>query len=119
MYRLPSSLPVVLLALIFVECIPGALAADGQFTNLGEGTTSCGEWLDKRHQDAARVLPEAAWLLGFVTAASQYHVAGARNIADGLNGSGVDHWVDNYCGAHPLDNIDAAATALVNELAGR
>jgi hypothetical protein len=58
-------------------------------------------------------------VLGFLTAAGQYHVAGPGNIVRGLEGSGVDHWIDNYCAAHPLDNIDAAASALVHELSGR
>jgi hypothetical protein len=97
-----------------------AQASEGTFTNLGEGLSSCGEWLDKRRANPSRVIPESAWVLGFVTAASQYHVTGRpENIAHGLTGSGVDHWVDNYCATHPLDNIDTAASALVRELAQR
>jgi hypothetical protein len=66
------------------------------------------------------VIPEAAWVLGFLTAVSQYNVTGSpKNIVHGLTGSGVDHWVDNYCAAHPLDNIDEAASALVGELSRR
>ena len=99
---------------------PTRSAGDVPFTNLGEGLTSCGEWLDKRHSGTSRVIPEAAWVLGFVTAASQYTVTGSsKNIAHGLTGSGIDHWVDNYCAAHPLDNIDSAAVALVRELSNR
>ena len=95
-------------------------AGDVPFTNLGEGLTSCGEWIDKRQHGPSRVIPEAAWVLGFLTAASQYNVTGSsKNIAHGLTGGGVDHWVDNYCAAHPLDDIDTAAVALVQELSRR
>lgn len=109
---------VLVAASFYFLCASSVRAADDKFSILGEGTTSCGEWLDKRHE-TSRVIPEAAWVLGFLTAASQYHVAAAGNIAHGLDGSGVDHWIDNYCDAHPLDNIDAAASALVRELAER
>jgi hypothetical protein len=109
---------IVLVAAVL--CIPSARAADGRFSNLGEGLTSCGEWLDKRHKTDSRVIPEAAWVLGFLTAASQYNVtASPENIAHGLTVSGIEHWVDNYCTTHPLDNIDTAASALVSELARR
>jgi hypothetical protein len=106
--------------IVFLLCFQTAGAGDGTFSNLGEGLSSCGDWLDKRPQAPLRVIPEAAWVLGFLTAASQYSVtASPKNIAHGLTVNGIEHWVDNYCTAHPLDNIDTAASALVSELATR
>jgi hypothetical protein len=60
---------IVLVAFVF--WLQSATAADGPFTNLGEGLSSCGDWLDKRYKTPSRVIPEAAWVLGFLTAASQ------------------------------------------------
>jgi hypothetical protein len=103
-----------------VLCSPSVRADDATFSNLGEGLSSCGDWLDKRHKTPSRVIPEAAWVLGFLTAASQYNVtASPKNIAHGLTVNGIEHWIDNYCAAHPLDNIDTAASSLVSELATR
>lgn len=111
---------------ILIVAVCGALLASiqriayaGNFTNLGEGTTSCGQWLDKRKADPDRVLPEAAWTLGYVTAASRFRKLGAPNFLYGVRGGGFDHWLDNYCSAHPLDNMQTAAEALVSELIAR
>jgi hypothetical protein len=105
---------------VAVLCSPSVRADDVSFSNLGKGLSSCGDWLDKRHKTPSRVIPEAAWVLGFLTAASQYNVtASPKNIAHGLTVNGIEHWIDNYCAAHPLDTIDTAASALVSELATR
>ncbi len=89
------------------------------FTNLGEGTTTCGEWLDKRKATPERVLPEGAWTLGYVTAASRFRARGTSDLSHGIEGSAVDHWLDNYCALHPLDEIQTAADLLVRELITR
>lgn len=90
------------------------------YTVLGEGTTSCGEWLDSRRRQPDRVLPEAAWVLGYVTGMARIETAKSGiQFAKGLNGSSADHFVDNYCAAHPLDRVEAAASALVTELRKR
>lgn len=47
-----------------LPCVSNVRAATDTFSNLGEGLTSCGEWLDKRRQTPSRVIPEAAWCLG-------------------------------------------------------
>lgn len=97
-----------------------AATAPFVFTNLGEGTTTCGTWINSRREQPQRVLPEASWLLGYITASAKSDSARTgRKIARGINGAATDHWLDNYCAAHPLDNIETAATALVAELSDR
>jgi len=85
---------------------------------VGEGNTSCGSWVDLRRRQPDTILTQAAWVLGFVTAIS-YKSSQNRNITEALSGGDVDHWVDNYCTQHPLDQIVDAAIALSEELGKR
>jgi hypothetical protein len=112
--------------LILTAAVSGALllpipkiAYAVPFTNLGEGNTTCGQWLDDRKASPDRVLHEGAWTLGYVTAASRFRAIGTPNFARGVDGHSVDHWLDNYCSTHPLDNIQTAADELVTELRAR
>lgn len=90
------------------------------FTILGEGSMSCGEWTDRRRSEAGHVLPESAWVLGYVTAMARIESARTgRKIANGIEVRGVEHWMDNYCASHPLDNIASASEALVSEINAR
>jgi hypothetical protein len=94
--------------------------APASFTILGEGTMSCGEWGDRRRAEPNRVLPESAWVLGYVTAmARSDSEKTGREIARHVEPVGMDHWIDNFCAAHPLDNVEQAASALVAELKAR
>src|SRR5258708_10701255 len=52
----------------------------------------------KRRVDPQRILPEAAWVLGYLTATSYATGKSMR----GLGGSGIDHWLDNFLCAHAL-----------------
>ena len=105
-----------MIALLLLAATPSHFA----YTILGEGTISCGEWLDRRRAEPNRVLPESAWVSGYITAMALTDSARTgREIAHGLKGSGIDHWVDNYCAVHPVDNIEAAASTLVRELKTR
>jgi class 3 adenylate cyclase len=109
---------VRLLAAGVTFLVPFAAFAD-LFTNLGEGTTSRGEWADRRRAEPQRVLPETAWVLGYLTAASRFRPEGAPNPLRGLHASGMEHWIDNYCAANPLDDVQTVADALADELKRR
>jgi hypothetical protein len=110
------SYAVPVIALLLLASAPDAYA----FTTLGEGTMSCGEWVDRRRAEPKRVLPEAAWVSGYVTAMARLDSAKTgREIARGLEGAGLDHWIDNYCAAHPLENLETAAFNLVADLKAR
>jgi len=105
---------------VILALVPAAgTAQSNRFTILAEGTTSCGEWIDKRKAEPDRVLPEAAWVLGYLTASSAFRPARIPDFTKGVEGSATDHWVDNYCATHPLDNIQTAAQSLAAELVQR
>ena len=90
------------------------------YSILGEGSMSCGEWGDRRRAEPTRVLPESAWVSGYVTAMARSDSARMdREIARGLEGAAIDHWMDNYCAKHPLENVETAASSLVQVLKSR
>ena len=102
-----------MIALLLLAAAPNHFA----YSMLGEGSMSCGEWVDRRRAEPSRVLPESAWVSGYVTAMARTDsVRSGREIARGLERPGIDHWVDNYCAVHPLDNVETAASALVGDL---
>ena len=93
------------------------LATAQTFTIMGEGAVSCGTWLDQRKLGAETY---GSWVLGYMTAAScRYRDPRAPDFLHGIRWDGIKHWLDNYCISHPLDEIHAAAAALVDELIAR
>lgn len=95
----------------------------GQDNTLGPGTQTCGTWT-AGVSAKARVdgTPEMffqvgriAWVQGFVSGAD-WQFAGRLAFVDA---NGLEKWIDNYCGQHPLENIADAATQLVLELERR
>ena len=96
-------------------------ASYGSYSALGEGNSNCGQWIDSRRATPNRVIPESAWILGYITAASQFEAQAHPeiNLTAGLTGNAVDHWTDNYCAVHPLDSITEASYALLKELRAR
>ena len=98
---------------------PVGASAQVRFSIIGEGSNTCGLWVNERRADSTRVTPSAAWILGYITAASFHRAPGTPNFARGIDGSAVDLWVDNYCATHPLETIQSAAEELVNELIQR
>ena len=99
------------------------------FWSLGEGNIKCDTWLKLRQEKSAHVLPEAAWVsawvLGYVTAASNFRQEPSLTFGPGhqptIGHPEVDAWIDKYCtdavavGAFYRDITDAA-DALIIEL---
>ncbi len=61
---------------------------------------------------------QTAWVNGFLSAFNFYGTS-KEDIANGIDANGVFAWIDNYCAAHPLDNITRATIALITELSKR
>ena len=88
---------------------------------LGEGTVSCGEWIERRARpegDTLRFISEV-WVRGFLTGMN----SSLAFIDHKLSWTGKDTdpagnnlWLDNYCRLHPLTHLGDAAGALWNEL---
>jgi len=87
---------------------------------LGEGALSCGTWTSHRHSADAYENAMTAWVLGFITAGNSWEsILHRRNLSEGTDSDGLFGWIDNYCTAHPLEDLSSAAMALELELINR
>jgi hypothetical protein len=103
---------LVLASLLITIASPArtALAAEPYSAIMGIGTSSCTLWSGER--GAKKDFPWDQWLLGFVSGAS--HVDGGNApTTDYSDGASVLGWIEDYCRAHPLDQLAQAARAYV------
>ena len=108
------------LAALLVISIPEPSLAK-PYQDLGPGARSCGAYAQSRATDGPQApLADTSffWLQGYLTAYNRY-VEPDGNITVGTDAAGLQGWLDNYCQAHPLDDIDTAARALIVELKAR
>jgi len=95
-----------------------AVGPDGKFSVKGPGGSSCAIWTTAR-KDANAGANNVSWLLGYVTAYGRYGWSLSSNIAADTDNIGLVAWMDKYCSAHPLEEIEDAAHGLVLELGER
>jgi hypothetical protein len=87
---------------------------------LGYGTESCGRWIDnraRRNDDGIAGFAwfrTSAWVQGYLTA-SESDLPKIFGPIRQTDADGIDAWVDSYCQVHPLNTINDAASALVDE----
>ena len=97
-----------------------ALTAAAPSTRMvsGQGTSSCGSWTEERRSEPMVAIGTTSWVLGYLTAYNAY-VAKNGNVQGGADANAIGAWLDNYCAAHPLDDIDTATRALISDLKAR
>ena len=78
---------------------------------------SCADWTKARSSES-RWQGDEGYILGLVSGYNIYG-PGDGDVASGPNATGMLGWVDQYCAANPLDNIDTAGFKLVVELKRR
>jgi hypothetical protein len=81
----------------------------GNYTLTGEGGRSCGIWT-KLRRDRREGL-DAQWILGFLSGAA--HFEPSLDPMNGVDAQGIFVWIDNYCLAHPIEQIVIASAAFV------
>jgi hypothetical protein len=110
---------VVVAAVAFLLSVTTPLTAkpnaDGIYTVMGVGVASCGTWTTNHsaNDDGARIQDE--WIFGYLSAFNAW-APGTNNVTGDTDNAGATAWVTNYCSAHPLDTVAAAATALLAAL---
>jgi hypothetical protein len=114
---------VVLVALFMAVAMPAGAADETDYYIIkGEGTKSCGTWIQDRKKGGfegqVTDLTQTAWLAGYLTAYNLW-VPGKADIAEGTDIAGLMAWIDNYCAQNPLNNIANAANALIYHLRSR
>jgi hypothetical protein len=82
---------------------------------LGQGNISCSSWLQARQADSPSATSRTAWVLGFMTAFSQYGSKSQADVSAGKSTEELMAWIDNYCRQHQNDNLHRASAALIEE----
>jgi hypothetical protein len=106
-----ASLLVVILAASSLGSSPWqTIPPAGKYNVYGAGTMSCGAWAVVRQKQDFREAGQ--WMMGFVSGAGW---AGNKQLRKS-DADGMSAWIDQYCAAHPLDELSDAAAALVQTL---
>lgn len=82
---------------------------------LGPGTSSCGTWLSYRRTEGELTRLYESWILGFLSGVGLTGFETGISPLNGVDAEGVFAWVDNYCRAHPLEEVHDAGKAFVLE----
>ena len=81
------------------------------FKLIGAGTDACATWTaDRRTPDGKAALQDAQWVVGYLSGIG-YEGPSDVDPLNGVDAEAVWTWIDNYCRAHPMDEIRAAAEA--------
>jgi hypothetical protein len=102
--------------LILVQVVP----SKAQKT-VGYGEISCKLWTEERRTKSVMSLAYSAWVLGFVSGVNAIGILEFDESHDFLRtavAKGMIAWVDDHCIAHPNDNLDSTAFALIGALKG-
>lgn len=84
---------------------------------LVRGAPSCGNWVTERASpNKWNSLANNNWLNGYLSA---YAKVAHKDILKNADNESIMRWMDNYCKAHPLNEIDDGADALIGELIKR
>lgn len=120
-------------ASLIAASLPAARSDAGRTARiLAPGYDSCGAWSQGR--EAAGTgntfaftlagsdrLARESWVNGYISAFNEwllpYDRGVARDLSEGTDAQGLMAWIDNYCSAHPLDQVVDATAALATELA--
>ena len=93
--------------------LPGGAAH--AYTAIGAGTDACETWTaDRRQPLGSGALQDEQWVSGFLSGIG-YEGEEVIDPLVGLDAQAVWAWVDDYCQAHPLEKIAAAAEAFSYE----
>lgn len=78
------------------------------------GVPDCGQWIKSPNNN------HKAWLMGYMSGMSAMHTIHAPSIKDPLeqlsSAEQMFLWMDNYCRANPLKQVDDGAIQLWSEL---
>jgi hypothetical protein len=115
-------IPRIIVAIVIVAIGIDSVHGEGRWV-LGHGLSLCSAWTEARKTYNVDQIPMEHWVAGYL---SEANFVGpdlqAPDIPDLLKGedwTALTTWIDNYCAAHPVNQLYAAANALVVELTSR
>ena len=110
-------LPVTRIMILVVAALSAATTANaGSPIILGAGALSCGQWLTDR-QGLHSAQDTEAWIAGYLSGFGAYVLHG--DVTRGSDDKALFGWIDDYCHAHPLDDVAVATDHLIDALKTR
>jgi hypothetical protein len=115
---------LLIAATLALTCQTSGSALAGKYTEYGEGTVSCGTYVQAAERQrisgsSVRYLQFTGFTNGYLTAlnwmASAVGVQDGtyKNIMQGTDLEGQMLWLENYCRQHPLSDFGVAVSELV------
>jgi hypothetical protein len=104
---------VAIAGAVLTPALGRAATSPLNYTILGAGNLSCGSWKAHRSSHDAYEATMESWVLGFVTSQNVWEtILHHPEMSVNTDADGIFGWIDNYCAAHPLDNLASAAVQL-------
>ena len=106
---------LLLLGTIFAALSCGATASDKDNSSSTQGAVSCGKYIEERGLKGWSYTVIKGWVAGYVTAYNGL----APDTYDILGKSDLNHamlWMEDYCKAHPLENLANGMKVLMTVL---
>lgn len=102
-------------AVIFAAIMCMATLSDANATRT-IGVPDCGKWVNSRAASGWEGQVNVAWLMGFLTGLNTDQTEYKNGLSKISSGEQILVWTDNYCKAHPLDDLFKAGDELMIEL---
>jgi uncharacterized membrane protein YjfL (UPF0719 family) len=110
---------VVFRLMVVLSILVQATPSKAQKT-VGYGVTPCKSWTKERRTETAMSLAYSGWVLGFVSGVNATGILTdtSRDFLKTAVAKQMIALVDDHCAAHPNENLDSAAFALIGALKG-
>lgn len=92
-------------------CFIAAFLVQSVFAINVRGATSCGDWVQERQLKGSTT--RQTWVVGYLSGLA---VGSEVDFIGKKDNPSLFLWIDNYCRANPLKDIDDAANELALEL---
>ena len=104
----------IILLFLLTFSVP-LMASDKNGSYWSISIISCGDWHEERNKDSIGGTFYQGWLIGYLSHYNQstddtYNILGTTDMKS------VYLWIDKYCTANPLNNLDSAIYELTEEL---
>jgi hypothetical protein len=109
-WRVKNKRNTAFLFLALATAVPPAQAV------IVRGMPSCGTWVQTRQAGDMASIGNRLWLIGFLSGVA----AGTqKDLLKTTDNDSITLWMDNYCRANPLNDLEDGAETLAKELMKR
>ena len=106
---------ILIIGVIALTAMTGVVVTarnQNTYRRYGAGVSSCGTWLENRRSPNEFVwMANGQWIMGWLSAAGHYGTDLKKT-----DSAAISAWVDNYCKANPLEDLEKAAISLADAL---